>query len=344
MLLYLLPFILNTVYVVLCEDAEHINFIVEVLGGKKLCGGALITRDCVVTSAKCVANTRQRDLSVKPAFLPSFLSASQDFRVKAKTILIHAKYVAPAPSDIAIIKLQTYINSLLVKTINGESEQLAAGTTCQVAGWGRNYSKPKEKSFENKTTTINSSSEPTEKSIENEISNSSVKKVRVRLEKMLKGRIKRATALKEQTVRVIHESKCQVRLVKNMHVCAMTVNGTDICFDDSRGFLICNHKLAGISSLTSETGCGTSGNHSVFTNISRYSGWIKKSGCTGLRGLGMDWWGGGKPIYGTYGDSGNDENGENGENAANEYFKDINRISPFFSSYCLVLILAMIFS
>lgn len=341
-LLYQLPFILKIVHVVICENvneqedkniddegsnSKYWNFIVQVVDGNNLCGGALITLNCVVSSANCVANMRRRDISITPAFH----DASQGIQVKAKTVLIHPKYVNPKKNDIAIVKLQTYINSPSVSTINGASGETAAGTICHIAGWGSDYHTPEEKITEIKANTLSTTS------------------VKVPVVEETKGRIIKSDALREQTIRIIQESNCQANFIKQMHVCVMTlVNGTDVCFNNSGSFLVCDNKLVGISSFLLGTVCGSPGNHLVFTNQSRFSKWIKQSGCnndvdidndnrhrivTATKSAGAADWGGDKPVYGSLRNP-----------HASRYFKDIYRINPFFSSYCLVLILSIFFS
>ncbi|XP_005191944.2 seminase-like [Musca domestica] len=115
---------------------DRVPYMVQIWSkGKFNCGGALLTRNFILTAAHCVHNVMPADL-----FVVAGVTTLADTAVKYKVV----KILKPASfsmftmdKDVAVLKLATSIQGRNTQTAELYSGNLFAGQQVEIAGWGR---------------------------------------------------------------------------------------------------------------------------------------------------------------------------------------------------------------
>ena len=209
----------------------------------QFCGASYLGDGWVLTAAHCVDDKKSDDFSVHIGIHDLLKASTQGQTAQVKAIYIHHLYDKQTyANDIALIKLTTEPNlaSITLAKNDGHGE-LLAGTKLTVMGWGNTEKDPDKSSY--------------------------------------------PSTLYQVNVPYVLRSNCQ-NLGGNYHhvsdnaLCAGFINGgKDSCQGDSGGPLIYQYedRIEQVGIVSWGDGCAQPQAYGVYTNVSYFDKWIKKT-------------------------------------------------------------------
>jgi len=211
--------------------------------GKHFCGGTLVSYWHVLTAAHCVYL-----MSLHPGKMVAVAGTNRYYEGGSAYEIIYADVhenssTLEIENDIALLTLNDSIplDDPKQGIIEWKSHRTEVGSECQVSGWGTRHDPGQLKNVE------------------------------------------ASTVLQATIVRLANTSLCLknyaslgIRLPSKGHMCAGDPTGMrDACLGDSGGPLICDGKLAGVTSFG--YGCALPRYPGIYMNVSFYSDWIKSA-------------------------------------------------------------------